>query len=68
MSIACLDVASPHDLLTAAGRGDTEAFGAFYDLTVPLIYPWCHRVLGDPVRAGNAAERIYLEVWRAAPR
>jgi RNA polymerase sigma-70 factor (ECF subfamily) len=59
---------SPDALLAAAGQGDERAFSAFFDLTIPLIFPLLHRGLGDRNRASDAAERIYVRVWRAAPR
>lgn len=58
----------PDDLLAAAGRGDRDAFGAFYDQTVPLIYPLLHCGLGDTRRACEATERVYSGMWRVAPR
>ncbi len=58
----------PDDLLIAAGQGDRDAFGAFYDRTIPLIYPLLRCGFADAGRAGEATERIYGGMWRAAPR
>jgi RNA polymerase sigma-70 factor (ECF subfamily) len=68
MSPSLRDSAGPDDLLTAAGRGDQAAFGAFYDRTVSFIFPLLRGGFGDTRRAGEATERIYLRLWRAAPR
>lgn len=68
MSPTYLRFAGPDDLLTAAGRGDRLAFGAFYDRTVSLIYPLLRGSLGDTRRASEATERAYLRLWRSAPR
>lgn len=56
------------DLLAASGRGDLRAFGAFYDRTVPLIFGLLHRSLGDARRTWEATERVYVRLWREAPR
>ncbi|MBA3744651.1 hypothetical protein [Sporichthya sp.] len=59
--------ACPDDLLTAAGQGDLDAFGAFYDRTVALIFPLLQCSLGDTPRACAATERVYVWMWAAAP-
>lgn len=58
----------PDDLLAAAGLGDRIAFGAFYDSTVSLVFPLLQGGLGDTRRACEATERIYVRMWRSAPR
>ena len=55
-------------LLRAAGQGDVRALGAFYDLTAPAIYGLLCGVLGNHAPAEQATERVYLQVWHAAPR
>lgn len=60
--------AGPNDLLAAAGLGDRVAFGAFYDSTVSLIFPLLQGGLGDTRRACEATERVYVRMWRSAPR
>lgn len=54
-------------LLAAAGRGDLCALGALYDRTAPLVFGLLRAVLGAE-SADRAAERVYLRVWRDAPR
>ena len=54
-------------LLVAAGRGDLNAFSAFYDRTAQVVFGMLHGVLGHPARAERATEDVYLQLWRAAP-
>ena len=54
-------------LLVAAGRGDLNAFAAFYDRTAQVVFGMLHGVLGHPARAERATEDVYLQLWRAAP-
>jgi Sigma-70 region 2. len=56
------------DLLVAAGRGDLPAFATFYDQTVATVFGLLRSVLGESVGAERATERVYLQLWRAAPR
>lgn len=55
-------------LLVAAGRGDVDALGAFYDATAPVVFGLLRRVVGDVEEAARATSRVYLDLWRAAPR
>ncbi|MET0189602.1 MAG: hypothetical protein ABW212_11425 [Pseudonocardia sediminis] len=50
----------------AAGGGDVDAFGAFYDATAPMVLGVVERVLGRP-RTERVVEEIYLVLWRDAP-
>lgn len=54
-------------LLVAAGRGDLDAFAAFYDLTAPVVFGMLHRVLRHPARAERVTRGIYRHLWRTAP-
>ena len=55
-----LDSDSTDALLTATGRGDLDAFAAFYDRTAATAF--------GMLQAGTqATERVYLTMWRAAP-
>ena len=54
-------------LLVAAGRGDLDAFAAFYDRTAPTVFRMLHGVLDHAARAERATEDVYLQLWRAAP-
>lgn len=55
-------------LLCAAGQGDVRALGVFYDQTAPTVFGLLRGVLGDQAPALEATERVYLHLWRAAPR
>lgn len=65
------ELAGPHTdrLLAAAGRGDVQAFVAFYDLTAPAVFGLLTALFGgDTATAAGAAERAYGRLWRHAPR
>lgn len=62
-----LDKAHADDLLSAAGHGDVSALGAFYDHTAPAVFGLLQCALGEPARAAQATERVYRQLWRAAP-
>lgn len=55
-------------LLLAAGRGEVDALGAFYDSTAPTVFGLLQRVIGDPEQVARATERVYLRLWSSAPR
>jgi Sigma-70 region 2 len=55
-------------LLLAAGRGDLRALAAFYDQTAPVVFGMLRGVLGETEQAERATERVYLHLWRTAPR
>lgn len=55
-------------LLLAAGRGEVDALGAFYDSTAPTVFGLLQRAIGDPEQAARVTARVYLRVWSAAPR
>ncbi|MBA2310161.1 MAG: hypothetical protein H0W01_12935 [Pseudonocardiales bacterium] len=65
LSTMCGDGAD--DLLVAAGRGDMVAFADFYDRTVHAVYGLLRGVLGEAGGADQAAQRVYLTLWRTAP-
>ncbi|GAA3227797.1 hypothetical protein GCM10017691_18440 [Pseudonocardia petroleophila] len=54
------------ELLVAAGRGDRDAFAAFYDRTSPAVFGLLRSVLPRSAEAERAAEAVYLQVWRTA--
>lgn len=56
------------DLLVAAGRGDLDAYAAFYDQTAPVIFGLLRGGLGECDGAERATERVYLRLWRTAAR
>ena len=54
------------DLLVAAGRGDQDAFAAFYDLTASQVFGLLRGVLGDTSRAENTTTGVYVQMWASA--
>lgn len=65
-----LDGDSINALLTATGRGDLGAFGRFYDQTASTVFGLL-RAGTNGTNAGatdQATKRVYLALWRAAPR
>ena len=55
-------------LLVRSSRGDSEAFGAFYDATAARAFGLAVRVVRDPSQAEEVAQEAFLEVWRTASR
>jgi RNA polymerase sigma-70 factor (ECF subfamily) len=55
-------------LLAASGRGDYGAFATLYDRTSPMVFGIVRRALGDDGDASAVTERIYVWLWRSAPR
>ncbi len=58
--------ATTDDLLLAAGRGDLDAFVAFYDSTASVVMGLLDGVLGRR-EAERLTEEVYLALWRGAP-
>ena len=54
-------------LLTAAARGDEDAFASLYDASASRVYGVVVRVLRDPAQAEEVAQEVYLEAWQKAP-
>lgn len=54
--------------LAAAGRGDQQAFGHFYDATSSMVYGLVLRVLRDPSHAEEVTQEVFVEAWRLAAR
>lgn len=52
------------ELAEKAGRGDSEAFGALYDETSPVLYGIALRILGDPAAAQDAVAECYERAWK----
>lgn len=55
-------------ILSAAGRGDQDAFGHFYDRTSRRLYGVVLQVVRNPALAEEITQEAYLEIWRLAPR
>ncbi|MGH3804021.1 MAG: sigma factor [Pseudonocardiaceae bacterium] len=59
---------SNDDLLLAAGRGDVGACADFYDRTASVVFGMLRGALGDSAVAEEATSRVYVRLWRTAPR
>jgi RNA polymerase sigma-70 factor (ECF subfamily) len=55
-------------LLERAGRGDTDAFAAFYDLVAARVAGLVRRVLRNRAQAEEVTQEVFVEVWRSASR
>lgn len=63
-----LDADCAGELLRAAGQGDEAAFGVLFDWTAPVIFGCLRRALSGPGEAELVAEKVYVRLWRDAPR
>ena len=63
-----LDRDATDALLVAAGHGDVDAFAAFYDHTAATVFGLLRAGLGEQATAEQATQRVYLQLWRTAPR
>lgn len=50
-------------LAEAAASGDREAFSELHRRTVPRVYALCLRLSGDPARAEELTQDVYVRVW-----
>lgn len=54
--------------LRDAGRGDEEAFAAFYDHVAAAVHGIVVRVVRDPAMSEEVTQEVFVELWRLAPR
>lgn len=57
-------VAGEEFLVQSARRGDLEAFETLYHRTVGRVYALCRRLTGDPVRAEDLVQEVYVKAWQ----
>ncbi|WP_163752231.1 ECF RNA polymerase sigma factor SigK [Mycolicibacterium helvum] len=53
-------------LVCLVGRGDVDAFVAFYDRTRTRVFGLIVRLLRDPGYSEDTTQEVYLQVWRNA--
>lgn len=54
------------ELLARAARGDRDAFTELVETHQDRVFSLCRRYLGDPEDARDAAQDVFLKVWRKA--
>lgn len=52
------------DLVRRAQEGDRASFERLYRETVGRVYALCLRLSGDPARAEELTQDVYVQVWR----
>jgi RNA polymerase sigma-70 factor (ECF subfamily) len=55
-------------LLQRSGRGDGDAFAAFYDQLAARVFGLVKRVVRDPAQAEEVTQEVFVEIWRLASR
>lgn len=54
------------ELLFRSGRGDQKAFRRLYELTAPILFAACRRLLQRRELAEEALQEAYVAVWHRA--
>ena len=52
------------ELVKRCQRGDADAFEALYRLHVEGVYALCSRMSGDPTRAMELTQDVFVKAWR----
>jgi len=55
------------DLIRQAKNGDIEAFAGLLSLHERFVYNLALRTLGSPEEAADAAQEVFIRVWKALP-
>lgn len=55
-------------LLLAAGRGDQQAFGDFYDTSCARVHGLVLQTIADQELAEELTGRVFLQAWRTCPQ
>jgi RNA polymerase sigma-70 factor (ECF subfamily) len=63
-----LSTTRDYDLADRHRYGDESAFRELYDRFAPMVYNLSLRLSGDPVRAQDLSQEIFLRVWKGLPR
>jgi RNA polymerase sigma-70 factor (ECF subfamily) len=56
------------DLADRHRYGDESAFRELYDRFAPMVYNLCLRLSGDPSRAQDLSQEVFLRVFKGLPR
>ncbi len=54
------------ELITSCAMGDRAAFRRLYDQTVRFVFSVVRSVLNDSTMAEEAAQEVYLTIWKRA--
>lgn len=60
--------AADRELMEATARGDRDAFAALIRRHQPRVLSIAFRFLGDKAEAEDAAQEVFLRLWRSAGR
>jgi len=52
------------ELIARAGRGDARAFETLYRTHAPRLHALCRRLAGDPERAEDLTQEVFLRAWQ----
>lgn len=63
-----LSTARDYDLADRHRYGDESAFRELYDRFSPMVYNLCLRLSGDPTRAQDLSQEVFLRVFKGLPR
>ena len=63
-----LPASRDHDLADRHRYGDETAFRELYDRFSPMVYNLCLRLAGDPSRAQDLSQEVFLRVFKGLPR
>lgn len=55
---------SDADLVRAAQRGDTSAFGELYQLHASRVYALCLRMCANPAKAEDLTQEAFVRAWQ----
>lgn len=55
-------------LILAAARGETEAFGQLYDLFAPAVWQVVKRVVRDPRLSEDVTQEVFVQLWQNASK
>jgi RNA polymerase sigma-70 factor (ECF subfamily) len=57
-----------YDLADRHRYGDESAFRELYDRFSPMVFNLCLRLSGDPIRAQDWSQEVFLRVFKGLPR
>jgi RNA polymerase sigma-70 factor (ECF subfamily) len=63
-----LSTSADYDLADRHRCGDESAFEEIYDRFSPMVYGLCLRLGGDPIRAQDLSQEVFLRVFKGLPR